>query len=153
MAEHNTKDSMQREALKEMVEVAQYCIDFDKSKDSRWKGCAGCYGYPGASLLLSIVDTIGSIIMGGGDDIDKHFQILNDKEWYDLQLSPVDLILIVKAYRNTLSHNGYIRSDVKMAPGDSSRKVLEVDTDKRPILFLIPFLNKSIFVVNKFLGK
>lgn len=78
MAQHRTKNGMIREALQEMIEVAEYCILFEKSNSENWKGYNGCYGYPSAILLLSIVDSVGTLIEGGGDDTKVHFKILNN---------------------------------------------------------------------------
>jgi hypothetical protein len=150
MAQHQSQKSMQKEALKEMIEVAEYCIKFDKAKSSNWIGFAGCYGYPGASILLSIVDTLGSIVEGGGDDVSKHFKILNNPDWYNLNFSSEELILIERSYRNKLSHNSYIHQEVQMAIGGLNNNVLEKINNKTT-LFLLPFLERSIFVVNKFL--
>ena len=151
MAQHDTIESMQKEALQEMLEVAEYCIDFDKSKDDRWKNYIGCYGYPGAIMLLSIVDSLGCIIEGGGDDVGKHFEILNNKNWYNFSFSPQELELIEKAYRNKLFHNAHIRSDVILDIGKSTSKILELNESGKYILNLRPFLDKSIIIVNKFI--
>jgi hypothetical protein len=61
MAIHPTSASMLKESLPEFLEVANYCADHRKTEE-KWgefkKG--GCLGYPGAVILFSIIDSIGS---------------------------------------------------------------------------------------------
>ncbi len=150
MAIHRNTNSMIKEALKEMIEVSEYCINFDKSKDFRWPNQAGCYGYPSAILLLCIVDSVGTLIEKGGDDIGKHFQILNNPEYYNLKLSEVELRLIEKEYRNRLTHNSHMPPGMMLYPGNNQDSVL-VKRDEYYCLNLRPFLEISKMVVKKIL--
>lgn len=152
MAIHNTKLSMVHESLREMIQVARYCIDFKKSESQNWIGCNGCYGYPGALLLLSIVDALGTQIMGGGDDTKKHFEVLNHPDYFDMKLQPEETEALRCEYRNYLSHNSHISDYVAMSPGGESLRILE-NYNGILVLNLQPFLILSEEVVSKFIGE
>ena len=145
---HKDAKSMMRESLREMIEVARYCVEFDKTVT--W-GYQGCYGFPGALLLLCIVDAIGKEILGGGDDIKKHFEIFNHKDYYDLDLNVYVIELLRNEYRNRLSHNALIGENVAMFPGDKNSPIIE-DWGGKLRLNLVPFLIVSERVVNDFLN-
>ena len=151
MAEYNDEKSMMRDALQEMIEVARYCIEFEKNKDSRWIGDEGCYGFPGALLLLSIVDALGTIIVSGSTA--NHFKILNHRDYYDLNLSNKEIDALYKDYRCRLSHNARISKFVVMHPGNDKISVLEYYNDGRLQLNLFPFLYLSEKVIKNFLSK
>ncbi len=145
---------MQREAIKELMEVAEFCVNFDKSQDPHWVGAAGCYGYPGALLLFSIVDSLGSIVEGGGDDVSKHFKVLNNPDWYAYKFESEELKLLEQSYRNKLVHNAHIKAGLKMKPGETPDQVLGRDTvDGEYVLSLVPFLERTRTVVEKFLSE
>lgn len=141
---------MIKEALKEMIEMAEYGINFDKSKDARWIGQAGCYGYPSAILLLCIVDSVGTLIEKGGDDVSQHFKILNNPAYYNLNLSEEELRVMEKKYRNKLTHNSHMIPGIMLYPGTSGGSVLVKASDYY-CLNLIPFLEISRVVVEKIL--
>jgi hypothetical protein len=73
---------MLQESLVEKLLVVKYCIEY--RKDPKVWGSYDCFGHPSLVLLLSIVDTIGSFVIGGKTR--NHFDILNDKKYYDLNL-------------------------------------------------------------------
>lgn len=150
MAVHNTTESMTKEALQEYIEVAEYCINFDKSTDRRWMGTAGCYGYPAGLLLLSIVDAIGTEVVGGGNDTKKHFTILNHENYYNLNLNEDILEALRSEYRNRLSHNAHIGEHVILDIGTKDDNVIE-KYEKIYKLNLKPFYLLSEKVVNYFL--
>lgn len=152
MTIHYSKKTMIKEALQEYIEVAEYCIMFDKKEDSRWGTAAGCYVYPAGLLLLSIVDAIGTNIIGGGDDMKKHFDILNHNDYYNLGLDNNALNSIRHEYRNRLSHNGYLGKNVMLDIGKETDMVLE----KYGSLYklnLLPFLICSKRAVERFNSK
>jgi len=149
MALHLSKSEMQKEALKELIEVAEYCINFDKSSDPRWNGYTGCYGYPSALILLSIVDNIGSIIKGGGNDTKTHFQILNDPSYYNLSLSNDQVETLRNGYRNKLTHNSYMEIGIGLRIGFGELEILSQREDGKYWLNLSPLLNISKKVVKK----
>jgi hypothetical protein len=143
---------MIKEALRESLEVAEYCIQFDKQRDSRWPGQSGCYGYPSAILLLCIVDSMGTLIEGGGDDVGKHFQILNNPEFYNLQFTGKELKLLEKEYRNKLTHNAYMRPGIMLNIGKKSDPVL-CKMGRYQCLNLVPFLEVTRKSVHKVLAE
>lgn len=159
MAIHFTSDSMKIESLKEMLEVADYCINFDKRK-AGWR-MSGCYGYPAAILLLAIVDSIGAHVKGGGADTKKHFEILNDPDWYDLRLSAGAMEVLRNDYRNKLTHESIVGANLFLNIGDAENKVLEqikgyyrlnlkafLQVSKRVVDKLISSLELSVWVDN-----
>lgn len=143
---------MIKEALQEYIEVAEYCVHFDKSKDNRWEKAVGCYGYPAGLLLLSIADAIGTKIMGGGDDITQHFKILNHIEYYNLGLDEKTLTAIKNEYRNRLAHNAHIGENAILDIGNENDPVIE-NIGSIYKLNLLPFYNSSQLVVEKFVLK
>ena len=156
MARHTNKRSMQDEAVKEMLEVAEYCVAFDKSKDSRWPGCIGCYGYPAAIMLLCIADCIGSVVENNGKEYDtkKNFCILNNTEYYNLNLSDCEVEAIRSLYRNKLSHNAYIGGNCILSIGDDNSPVIKkLPNKKKYMLYLKPLLKITRNVVDKYLQK
>jgi len=133
MAIHYSIPSMIQESLIEKLLVTKYCLEFRKDADV-W-GSNGCYGHPAIVLLLSITDTIGSYVIGG--QVNKHFKILNDNNYYGLALSDREIDLIYKQYRCLSTHNSVIGVDVAMDIGTPSNKVLET-VDGKHTLFLVP---------------
>ena len=154
MAVHSNKKSMQYEALQEMLEVAEYCILFDKSKDSRWADHVGCYGYPAAILLLSIADCIGSIIENKGAEysVVNNLNILNNAKYYNLNLSASELEDVRLLYRNKLTHNAYIGANNFLSIGEAGSPVMEGLSNGMYILNLKPFLEITKSVVRLFVG-
>jgi hypothetical protein len=147
MALHPNTNSMLKESLSEMILVAEYCINF--RKDSRMWGSDGCYGYPAAVLLLSIVDSIGSYVLGG--TVRKHFDILNSSNYYNLGLSSNSIKIIYEDYRCRLTHNTVMEPEIFLAIGGKNNKVFELLNDK-PHLNLVPFLEISKKSVKDFLA-
>jgi hypothetical protein len=148
MATHLTQDSMKWESLREMLEVSEYCINFDKT--NKW-GISGCYGYPAAILLLSITDSIGAHIKNGGHDTKIHFQILNDIEWYNLNLSEHQIEILRSGYRNKLMHQAIINQGLILSLGSDADPVV-IQNDKFVLLNLKPFYLVTKKVVDKFIS-
>lgn len=146
MAIHQDIPSMLQESLPEMLLVAKYCIEFHK--DTIIWPAPGCYGYPAALLLLSIVDSIGSYVEKGG--VENHFRILKNSDYYGLNLSD-DKLKIVYNYRNLLSHNTVIATNVGLSIGSISDPVLQSQNGSH-LLNLIPLYNVSVKAVNVFLA-
>lgn len=143
MAIHKNIPSMLQESLPEMILVAKYCIEFSK-KVPPWPAHC-CYGYPAALLLLSIADSIGSYIEKG--NIKNHFKILNNTDYYGLDLSDDELEIIYDNYRNLLSHHTVMATNVGLKIGSRNDPVLQKEND-RYWLNLIPFYYKSVKAVN-----
>jgi len=149
MAIHQNIASMLQESLPEMILVAKYCIEYHK--DSNIWPAQGCYGYPAALLLLSITDSIGSYVKKG--NIENHFEILNDSDYYGLSLTKEEIHLIYNHYRNTLSHNAAIAPKVILNTGTTSDPVLQKLEDNRYEFKLVPFYVNSVKAVKHFLGE
>jgi hypothetical protein len=117
MALHKSTTSLLKESLPEFLQVAEYCIGFQK-------GNGGCLGYPGAAMMFSIADSLGSyhrnlsnfIVRVDGKnksiktDGYHHFFILNS-EFYGLELSEITIKKLYENYRNLLLHNTALAPD------------------------------------------
>jgi hypothetical protein len=147
MAIHPNLQSMLHESLPEMLLVAKYCIEF--RKDIKLWPAPGCYGYPAALLLLSIVDSIGSYVEQG--KIKNHFKILNNNDYYGLSLSEKEIRIMHDDYRHLLAHNTLISTNVELHIGSSKDPVLQ-NQNGRYSLNLIPFYNTSVRAVNSLLN-
>lgn len=134
MALHTTPASMLKESLDETLEAAKFCADYKKT-DEKWGEFAtgGCLGYPGAILLFSLVDTIGSyfrknndfkvLIDGKQESINaagwEHFKILNSK-YFNQSLSKQSLKLLYEKSRSCLTHNSVLGSNIVMVPDNTA---------------------------------
>lgn len=148
MAIHPNPQSMLQESLVEMYLVAKYCIEF--RKDTNIWSAPGCYGYPGALLLLSIVDSVGSYVIDT-KETRPHFDILKHVDYYNLPISDNDIAAIYTKYRNLLTHNSVIATETMLNIGDHNDPVFETK-DNRPYLNLMPFLEKTREVLMNFLS-
>jgi hypothetical protein len=146
MAIHNSISSMLKESLPELINVAEYCINFHK--DPVIWGSDGCYGYPAAILLFSIADNIGSYVINGG--VRKHFDILKHKKYYNLNLRNKEIDIIYKSYRCSLTHNAVLGVNVALYIGKTDGDVFEF-RDSMPYINLLPFLNITKKAVKIFL--
>ena len=149
MAIHRNPQSMLRESLVEMYLVAKYCI-IEVEKDTNIWPAPGCYGYPGALLLLSIADAVGSYVIDK-KTVRSHFDILKHIDYYDLQVSDSNITAIYKKYRNLLNHNSVLAMEAVLDIGNTNDSVFEIK-DNRPYLNLVPFLEKTKKVLIKFLS-
>jgi hypothetical protein len=124
------------ESLDELLEGAKYCAEYFKSGppwESRRTG--GCLGYPGAILLFTIIDSIGSYFYKNQDfkvKVDgkftkinhsgwEHFKILNSK-YFNLDIPEADLRILYHQYRSPLSHNAVLGDGVFMYPSSQGTK-------------------------------
>jgi hypothetical protein len=147
MAIHPNLQSMLNESLPEMLLVAKYSIEFHK--DTNIWSAPGCYGYPAALLLLSIADSLGSYIEQ--KKVENHFKILNNPDFYGLNLTDEELRVIFDNYRNLLSHNTVMATNVGLNIGSPSDNILEKKGDQY-WLNLVPFYDVSVKAVNSFLN-
>lgn len=139
---------MLQESLIEKILVADYCVKFRKDYNL-WRSY-GCYGYPAAVLLLSVVDTIGSFVIG--KKTREHFDILDHPDYYNLGLGKKNIDTIYKNYRNLLVHNSVIACGCFLDIGNHSSPVFEIK-NKQPYLNLAPLLEINKIVVAKFLSQ
>jgi len=146
MAIHFSIPSMLQESLVEMFLVARDCINFNK--DPRiWKSY-GCYGYPAAILLLAIADSIGSYVIDGNTR--QHFDILNHKDYYNLNLDKKSIGIIYRRYRCLLTHNAVLGTNTILDIGDESYPVFKIQNNISYI-YLKPFLKVTKMSLEKFL--
>jgi hypothetical protein len=133
MAIHDAPSSMLKESLDETLEAAKYCVEY-KKLDIKWGEFAtgGCLGYPGAILLFSLIDSIGSyfrkdksieiLIDWKNEKINaagwEHFKILNSK-YFDQKLSAEFMHKLYNNFRSCLTHNSILGSDTLMIPDNS----------------------------------
>lgn len=146
MAIHDSIPSMIKESLVEMFFVAQDCVNF--RKDPAIWGSSGCYGYPSAILLFSIADAIGSYVIGGNTK--KHFEILNHKDYYNLNLLAPELRLIYENYRCLLTHNATMPPNTILDIGKVGDPVLSIKNGI-PIVKVFPFLEITRTSLSEFL--
>lgn len=147
MAIHQDIPSMLQESLPEMLLVAKYCIEF--RKDVNIWPAPGCYGYPSALLLLSIADSIGSYVERGS--VENHFKVLNNPAYYGLSLNANEIKVIYNNYRNLLSHNTAMATNVSLDIGLVSSPVLQSQNGLY-LLNLVPFYDVSVKAVNALLN-
>lgn len=147
MGIHPNLQSMLHESLPEMLMVAKYCIEF--RKDINIWHTPGCYGYPAALLLLSITDSIGSYVEQGR--VKNHFKILNNKNYYGLNLSDEEIRMIYDNYRSLLTHNAVMSTNVGLKIGSPTDPVL-YNQNGRYWLNLVPFYKASVKAVNSLLN-
>jgi len=92
---------MLKESLSESLEAAKYCTYYKKT-DEKWGDykTGGCLGFPGAIILFSIIDTIGSYFRK-----DKQFKIRIDNKDYSINADGWEhfKILNSKYFRQSLS--------------------------------------------------
>lgn len=147
MAIHPDIPSMLQESLPEMLLTAKYCIEFQK--DTKIWPAPGCYGYPAALLLLSIADSIGSYIEKG--NVQNHFKILQNSEYYDLTITDTDIQTLYDNYRNLLAHNSVIAINVILSIGSATDLVIQ-KRGELYLLNLVPLYNSSVKAVQVFLN-
>ena len=147
MAIHPNLESMLNESLPEMLIVAKYCIEFQK--DTNIQPAPGRYGYPAALLLLSIVDSIGSYVEQG--NVENHFKILNNKDYYGLNLRDEEIKIMFGNYRNPLSHHSVMSTNVGLNIGLPKDPIL-INQSGRYWLSLVPFYNVTVKAVNSLLN-
>jgi hypothetical protein len=146
MAVHGSIQSMLRESFTEMILVAEYCINF--RKDPKIWGSCGRYGYPAAILLFSIADSIGSYIIEGSTR--EHFDILNHKEYYNLNLDKIYIDIIYEKYRCLLTHSLRMEVDFVLDIGHKNDSVFKIKNGT-PYFNLLPFLKISKDAMENFL--
>jgi hypothetical protein len=124
MAQHETIASLLKESLPEFLQAAEYCIGFCKDN-------GGCLGYPGAAIMFSIADSLGSYHQGRRDftvcvddkskfiktDGYQHLFIFNS-EFYGLGLSETTIKKLYNNYRCLLLHNSALAPYHFLFPGD-----------------------------------
>lgn len=160
MAIHNSTDSLIREALSEYLAIAEHCL-------TTGKPTGGCYGFPTALLLFSIVDAIGSFYRGNNSfeiSVDQrrrtikgagfqHYFILNS-DYYGQTLSEKDIQRLYDYYRCLLVHNAALAPDHFLDIGNPTDPPFAKRLGSKHIDYvnLRPFLDLSHSAVARFLS-
>ena len=134
MALHDTPASMLKESLIESLEAAKFCSDYRKTNE-KWGDfkTGGCLGYPGAILLFSIIDSIGSYFrkdqsfkilidsqqMTIDSDGWQHFKVLNSK-YFNQNISQYFIKALYSKFRSFLTHNSVLGKDSMMIMNNES---------------------------------
>jgi hypothetical protein len=155
MALHKTTTSLLKESLTEFLDTANYCINFRKKN-------GGCLGFPGAAIMFSIVDSIGSYhegkieftvpidgqkkIINGTSD---HFFILNS-DFYGLNLEQRTIKKLYDNYRCLLLHNSALAKNHFLFMGKSNEAPFVVKGDEVHVN-VTGFLESTKKAVDKFL--
>ncbi len=124
---------MLTESLAESLESAKFCIEYKKNDKSKWGKFAtgGCLGYPGAILLFSIVDSIGSYFRKDASfkiQIDgkptsiksdgwEHFKILNS-DYFGQNLPEEFIKKLYSKFRSFLTHNHVLGKETYLMPSN-----------------------------------
>lgn len=147
MATHYTIPSLLKETMTEYLVVSDFCVKYRKD-EKNW-GSSGCFGYPATVLLMAIADAIGSYVIGG--QTREHFNILNHKDFYNLNLTEDEIKLIYEDHRCLLTHNAALSLKVGLSIGEGKSNVIE-HSDGRLYLNLEPLLELSKEAVATFLN-
>ncbi len=159
MAIHSSTHSLIQEAMIEYLAIADHCI-------MTAKPTGGCYGFPTALLLFSIVDTIGSFYRGNtslnisvegkkkairGTGF-QHYFILNS-DYYGQALSEKDIQRLYDYYRCLLVHNAALAPGNFLDIGNSTDPPFAKRSGSSHIDYvnLRPFLDLTHVAVAKFL--
>ena len=164
MALHDTPISMIKESLPEFLKAAKFCVDYKKI-DAEWKpnDTGGCLGFPGAVLLFSVVDSIGSyfrkdkafkVNLNGkltsiNSDGYQHLFILNSK-YFNQSLSEEYIKVLYAKFRSYLTHNNVLGKNAIMMLNDN-----DLPTEQKNKAFIEGVNSKTgdkvfIIVMNRF---
>jgi len=155
------------DSLKEKIIAVDYCINYRK-KVHDW-GSNGCLGFPGATLLFSIADTLGSYFVGNNTfkihvdgkskeirNTGDHLLILNSKYYGSQNLNPHIVKKLYTNYRSLLTHNSVLAFDHFMDIGVPEGPPFEIKKDangvETPCVNLLPFLGISKAAVDNFIS-
>lgn len=157
MALHDTPASMLRESLDENLKVVEYCLAYRKEDN-------GCLGYPAATLLFSIVDSIGSYFRKNKNfkiqidgklkliDSDgyKHFYILNSP-YFDQKLPEAAIKILYAKFRSLLTHNSVLGAKALLYHNHELGAFLKSKDSDVYIVALTPFYDLCKRAVDCFL--
>lgn len=103
---------------------------------------------------MSIVDAIGSYVLEG--DTRNHFNILNEPDYYNLNLSEDHLRLLYKHHRCLLNHNARLSYRIGLSIETDESNVIKErkeGLEDKLYLNLRPFLILTEKVIEKFFNK
>jgi hypothetical protein len=160
LAIHSSSTSLIQEAMTEYLDIAHHCITSGKPS-------GGCFGFPAALLLFSIVDAIGSYYRGNSTfmvlvdgksksvdgDGSKHYRVLNSPNYYKMSLSEKDIERVYAYYRCLLAHNAAIPTDHFLSIGKQTDPLFFRGHGGKIVgVNLVPFYNASVQAVSTFLS-
>lgn len=148
MALHYSIPSMVQESLIEKLILSNQAIEYRKNP-AYW-GSSGCLGHPALTLLMSIADTVGSYVEGGNTR--NHFNILDNKSYYNLGLGDKNITIIYEKYRNLQIHNSTISNNCGMDI-DNRENLVFNSANGQPTVYLVPLFRVTVSVLNTFLPK
>lgn len=119
-----------QESLLEKLVTSRYCLDYVKQV-SDW-GSNGCLGHPALTLMCSIIDSIGTYIVGGGN-VRSHFNVLKDEDYFAEVLTDKEIQVLWDYYRNPQTHNSVLPPDTNMDMGWEPGKFIKIESDKKVI--------------------
>lgn len=152
MGLHEKPASMLKESLSELLEASRYCVEYKKTDN-------GCLGYPGAILMFSIIDSIGSYHRGNktftftvdlkeeaiNKDGWEHFIILNSK-YFGQSLSKEFIRALYVQFRNNLTHNTVLGKNVQMLmSNDHANQMYRTDFKNIPFFEGMDQNNQSVY--------
>jgi hypothetical protein len=165
MALHKTITSLLKESLPEFLQAAEYCIEFSKGKEWGLAQEGGCLGYPGAAIMFSIADSLGSYHQGRADFIvhvdgnstsirtgGYHHLFIFNSEYYGLDLSERTIKKLYDNYRCLLLHNSALAKNHFLVRGKPNGHPFLID-DLRVQVNVVAFLRVTKNAVGAFLTK
>ncbi|HKQ58299.1 MAG TPA: hypothetical protein VJY35_10575 [Candidatus Eisenbacteria bacterium] len=160
MAIHDDELSMLRESLPEYVRLARLGIEFKKDN-------GGALGYPAATLLFAVVDTIGShlrkraglepytVTVGGQQQPIKktahHFLVLNSP-YFGMDLSATEIERLYDLSRCPLTHNALLGLGVRLTVEQAIPNVIEF-REGIATISLPDFLKRCEQAIERFLAE
>ena len=145
----------------------EFCVNYQK--DLKEWGDIGCLGYPAATLLFSIAETIGSYLSGVPNFIveiegkkikikntREYLYILNSDFYGNQNLKRAFLDKLYKNYRSLLTHNSVMAYDHFLGIGTLGGKAFEIkigaNGGEYPWVNILPFYEISKKAIEKFLA-
>jgi hypothetical protein len=164
MASHDCIVSMLKESIPEYLHVAEYCVNFWKNAAWGRNQTGGCLGYPGATIMFCVADTIGSYHRRRTDfkvQIDgvqkaimkpsNHFFIFNS-DYYNQQLGEGTIDKLHDNYRNLLVHNAALANGDMLFMGEPDGAAFPLE-DGKPQVNVSAFLRLTKSAAQKFLNR
>lgn len=166
MALYENHNKLTIESFKENLFVIEYCLNYDKAKESGWIGNSkeGCLGIPAIILLCTLIDTIGSYFRGAAyiisiDGVNHkiefasdHFYILNHDKFFNLGLKMVTIMDFYSTYRSKLIHNTALPENNFLEIGKKEDNIFQLDNNNKIIKINIrPLFEKTKVAINDFI--
>src|SRR5712671_4009852 len=156
MAIHETEAQMVREALPEYLELARIGSSLGKQPNG------GVLGYPSATCLFAVVDTIGSYHRGDPsytvqvedklmtiNSTGDHILILNSP-YFEYTFTEAGLRAIYSLGRSPLTHNALLGQGLLLWVGEPQRPAIEAKADGVHV-YLPAFLERCEIATKRFL--